>query len=104
MTSSVLSTIGSFTNLAGGNVYPSLIRKTERKPLRVYQEDSTGDVDNQFGNWPIANQQVHAALKYMGYDCRFDYAALAQGGCEAGVEPERRSTRGHDPAPAADRW
>jgi sugar lactone lactonase YvrE/enterochelin esterase-like enzyme len=69
----VLSTIGSFTNLAGGNAYPSLIRKTERKPLRVYQEDATGDVDNQFGNWPIANQQMHAALKYMGYDARFDF-------------------------------
>jgi enterochelin esterase family protein len=70
----VLSTIGSFTNLAGGNEYPSLIRKTERKPIRVYQEDASGDVDNQFGNWPLANQQVHAALKYMGYDARFDFA------------------------------
>src|SRR4029078_6322001 len=30
----VLSTIGSFTNIRGGNVYPSLIRKTEQKPLR----------------------------------------------------------------------
>jgi enterochelin esterase family protein len=70
----VLSTIGSFTNLAGGNAYPSLIRKTERKPLRVYQEDASGDVDNQFGNWPLANQQVHTALKYMGYDARFDFA------------------------------
>ena len=71
----VLSTIGSFTNLGGGgNAYPSLIRKTERKPLRVYQEDASGDVDNQFGNWPLANKQVHAALKYMGYDARFDFA------------------------------
>jgi len=71
----VLSTIGSFTNLGGGgNAYPSLIRKTERKPLRVYQEDASGDVDNQFGNWPIANKQVHAALKYMGYDARLDFA------------------------------
>ncbi len=70
----VLSTIGSFTNLAGGNAYPSLIRKTERKPIRVYQEDASGDLDNPFGNWPLANQQVHAALKYMGYDARFDFA------------------------------
>ncbi len=70
----VLSTIGSFTNLAGGNAYPSLIRKTERKPLRVFLEDASGDVDNQFGNWPLANQQMNAALRYMGYDVRFDYA------------------------------
>ncbi|MEO6787898.1 MAG: alpha/beta hydrolase-fold protein, partial [Chthoniobacteraceae bacterium] len=69
----VLSTIGSFTNIRGGNAYPSLIRKTERKPIRVFQQDSSGDLDNQFGNWPIANQQMHAALKYMGYDAKFDF-------------------------------
>jgi enterochelin esterase-like enzyme/sugar lactone lactonase YvrE len=70
----VLSTIGSFVHLAGGNDYPGLIRKTERKPLRVYLEDTSGDNDNRFGHWPIANQQMHAALKYMGYDTRFDFA------------------------------
>ena len=69
----VLSTIGSFTNIRGGNAYPSLIRKTERKPIRVFLQDTSGDLDNQFGNWPIANQQMHAALKYMGYDVKFDY-------------------------------
>lgn len=70
----VLSTIGSFVNLAGGDAYPALIRKTERKPLRVFLEDASGDLDNPFGNWPIANQQMHAALRYMGYDVRLDYA------------------------------
>jgi sugar lactone lactonase YvrE/enterochelin esterase-like enzyme len=69
----VLSTIGSFVNLRGGNAYPSLIRKTERKPIRVFLEDSSGDLDNPFGNWPLANEQMHSALKYMGYDVRFDF-------------------------------
>ena len=70
----VLSTIGSFVNLRGGNAYPSLIRKTEKKPLRVFLEDSSGDLDNRFGNWPLANQQMDAALRYMKYDVRFDFA------------------------------
>jgi enterochelin esterase family protein len=70
----VLSSVGSFGNHAGGNEYPSLIRKTERKPIRVYLQDSSGDLDIPDGNWPIANQQMNAALKYMGYDVRFDYA------------------------------
>ena len=70
----VLSTIGSFTNIRGGNVYPSLIRKTEQKPLRVYLADTSGDVDNQFGSWPLANKLMSAALKHMGYDTRFDWA------------------------------
>ena len=30
----VLSHVGSFTNIRGGHVYPALIRKTEKKPLR----------------------------------------------------------------------
>lgn len=70
----VFSTVGSFVNLRGGHDYPALIRKTERKPLRVFLQDSTGDNDNPFGHWPTANQQMHAALRYMGYDVRFDFA------------------------------
>jgi enterochelin esterase-like enzyme len=70
----VFSTIGSFTNIRGGNAYPSLIRKTERKPLRVFLQDSSADVDNQFGNWPLANRQMEAALRYMKYDVKFDYS------------------------------
>ena len=69
----VLSTIGSFVNLRGGNAYPSLIRKTERKPLRVFLQDTSGDLDNPFGHWPTANKQMHAALAYMGYDVKLDF-------------------------------
>jgi sugar lactone lactonase YvrE/enterochelin esterase-like enzyme len=70
----VFSTIGSFVGLRGGNAYPGLIRKTEPKPLRVYLADSSGDLDNEFGNWPLANRQMYSALRYMGYDVRFDFA------------------------------
>jgi len=70
----VLSTIGSFTNLRGGNVYPSLVRKTDPKPLRVYMADTSGDVDNAFGSWPWSNRLMASALQYMGYDVRFDWA------------------------------
>jgi enterochelin esterase-like enzyme/sugar lactone lactonase YvrE len=70
----VLTNVGSFVNLRGGDAYSSLIRKTEPKPLRVYMADTSGDLDNAFGNWPLANKQMHAALSYMGYDVRFDWA------------------------------
>lgn len=70
----VYSNVGSFTNLRGGDVYPALIRKTEPKPIRVYQSDTSGDVDNAFGSWPWANQRVASALAYMGYDARLDWA------------------------------
>lgn len=70
----VYSSVGSFTNLRGGNVFPSWVRKTEPKPIRVYMADTSGDVDNAFGSWPYANRLMASALKYMGYDVRFDWA------------------------------
>jgi enterochelin esterase family protein len=67
----VLSHVGSFTNIRGGHVYPALIRKTERKPIRVFLQEGANDLDNLHGNWPLANQQMAAALKFAGYDYRF---------------------------------
>jgi len=69
----VVSHIGSFTNIRGGYVYPSLIRKTERKPIRVSLQDGSNDLDNPYGNWPLANQQMAAALKFAGYDYKFEF-------------------------------
>jgi len=67
----VVSHVGSFTNIRGGHVYPALIRKTERKPLRVFLQEGENDLDNLFGSWPLANRQMAAALKYVGYEYRF---------------------------------
>lgn len=67
----VVSHIGSFTNIRGGNVYPAMIRAAEKKPLRVFLQDGRNDLDNQFGNWPLANQDMAASLKFMGYDYKF---------------------------------
>jgi enterochelin esterase family protein len=71
--SKVLSHVGSFTNIRGGDVYPGLIRKTERspKPIRVFLQDGENDLDNLFGSWPLANRQMAAALKFAKYDHQF---------------------------------
>ena len=52
----VMNHVSSFVNIRGGYVYPALIRKTERKPIRVFIQDGSEDLDNQHGNWPLANQ------------------------------------------------
>jgi enterochelin esterase family protein len=67
----VLSQIGSFVNIRGGNVYPSWIRKTERKPIRVFLQDGSNDLNNLHGNWPLANQEMASALAFQGYDFWF---------------------------------
>lgn len=76
--SKVLSWVGSYTNIQsgstlreGGHNYPALIRKTPKKPIRVFLQDGENDLDNQHGNWPLANQTMAKALAFAGYDYRF---------------------------------
>ena len=69
----VLSAVGSFTNIRGGHNYAALIRKTEKKPIRIFLQDGSGDLDNLHGNWPLANQEMAASLKFMGYDYKFEF-------------------------------
>ena len=52
----------------------SRARSSKRpRPLRVFLQDGSNDLDNPFGNWPLANQQMAAALKFRGYDYRFEF-------------------------------
>ena len=71
--SKVYSMIGSFTNIRGGHVYPSWIRKTVPKPIRVFLQDGRNDLDNDHGHWPLANEQMAAAFKFMNWDYKFVY-------------------------------
>jgi len=81
----VLSHVGSFTNIRGGHVYPSLIRKTEHKPIRIFLQDGSHDLDNAHGNWPLANQEMAAALKFAHYDYRFEFGDGAHNGKHGGT-------------------
>lgn len=67
----VFTSIGSFTNIRGGNVYPDLVRKADKKPIRVFQQDGANDIVNQFGSWPEANKAMNAAFEEKGYDHKF---------------------------------
>lgn len=83
--SKVVSYVGSFTNIRGGHVYPALIRKTEPKPIRVFLQDGENDLDNLHGSWPLANRQMAAALKFAGYDYRFEMGDGGHNGRHGGV-------------------
>jgi enterochelin esterase family protein len=75
----VLSWVGTFVDIHGGNAYPYLLRVTERKPIRVYLLDGSNDLDNKYGNWPLANRMMEASLKYMNYDFRMDWTQCFHG-------------------------
>ena len=51
------------------------VRPTEKKPIRVFLQDGANDLDNLHGNWPLANQEMAAALKFMGYDYWLEFGA-----------------------------
>jgi len=67
----VLSHCGSFTNIRGGHNFPYLIRTTERKPIRALLQSGRDDANILYGSWPLANQQMAAALDFAGYEHRF---------------------------------
>ena len=81
----VLSHIGSFVDLRGGHNYPPMIRKTDKKPLRVLLQDGENDLDNRFGNWPLANRQMARALSYQNYDYKLVFGEGEHNGKHAGT-------------------
>ncbi len=81
----VLSSIGSFTNIRGGDAYPGMIRKTEKKPIRAFFQEGINDLDNAHGSWPLGNMQMQAALKYAKYDHHFVWGHGAHNGKHAGA-------------------
>lgn len=99
----VLSCIGSFTNIRGGHNYPALIRKTERKPIRVFLQDGSNDLNNLFGDWPLANQSMASALRFAGYDHKFVFGDGSHNGRHGGsILPDalRWLWRAPEPLPA----
>jgi len=81
----VLSHIGSFVDLRGGHNYPPMIRKSDKKPIRVFLQDGENDLDNPFGNWPLANQQMAKALAFRDYDYKLVFGQGAHDGRHGGA-------------------
>jgi len=81
----VISHIGSFTNIQGGHVYPALIRKVQpRKPIRVFLQEGRNDLNNLHGSWPLANEDMAAALKFSGYDFKIVWGEGGHSGKHGG--------------------
>ena len=52
--------------------------------MRVFLTSGVNDLNIVYGSWPLANQQMADALRYAGYDYRFEFGegghSLRQGG------------------------
>ncbi len=93
----VISMIGSYTSIGyhpatatepmipGGDTYPGLIRKNPIRPIRIFLQDGTADLNNEHGNWHLANEQMVSSLQWANanadaknipgarYDVRFEW-------------------------------
>jgi len=81
----VLSQIGSYTNIRGGNNYPSIIRKHKKKDIKIFMQDGTNDLDNEHGNWWLANLEMESAFKYKGYEFKFEKGVGTHSGKHGGA-------------------
>jgi enterochelin esterase-like enzyme len=112
--SKVLSTIGSFTNIRGGHVYPDLIRAADRKPIRIFMQDSVNDnrglrrqdtnpVYNPERDWYAQNRKMVVALTEKGYDLNYTFGIGTHSNKQGGaILPEMLRWLWRDyPRPAA---
>jgi enterochelin esterase-like enzyme len=106
--SRVLSTIGSYTSIQwhpgqidGGNVYPNKVRKEAKRNIRVWLQDGSEDLENDFGSWPLQNIQLANSLKMKDYDFHLTFGNGTHNGADANAQlPESLSWlwRDYDPA------
>ncbi len=83
----VLSIVGSYTNIRGGDAYPDIIRKSERKPLRIFLNGGRNDNrgvgrDGQYNerrDWFKQNVRMAAVLTEKGYDLNYIWGINTHG-------------------------
>jgi len=66
--SRVFSAIGTYTGLRGADRYPILVRKYEPKPIRIFLQDGSDDLNIYAGDWWKANESMERALAFSGYE------------------------------------
>jgi len=81
--SRVFSSIGTFVDLRGGMRYPSLIRKYEPRPIRIFLQDGSNDLNIYGGDWWMANQTMERALNFAGYEVEHAWGDGAHDGKQA---------------------
>ena len=89
----VLSIVGSFTNIRGGHVYPELVLKTERKPIRVFLQDGRNDNRALAANgnydetrdWFYQNVRLMEALSKKGYEVNYAWGMNRHGQAMGGA-------------------
>jgi enterochelin esterase-like enzyme len=83
----VLSIVGSFTNIRGGNAYPDIVLKEDKKPLRIFLQDGRNDnrgirrggMYDQTWDWFYQNVRLMNALTQKGYEVNYAWGMNKHG-------------------------
>ena len=77
----VLSFVGSFVNLRGGHAYTDIVRKSDKKPIRIFLQDGRNDnrgtgrggTYDETRDWFLQNARLMQALTEKGYDVNYSW-------------------------------
>ncbi|HKV61856.1 MAG TPA: alpha/beta hydrolase-fold protein [Candidatus Acidoferrum sp.] len=83
----VLSIVGSYVDLRGGNAYPDIIRRSKKKPIRIFLCDGRNDLRgvrdggpyNQAMDWFYQNVRMMEAFTAKGYDVNYAWGMNKHG-------------------------
>jgi enterochelin esterase-like enzyme len=84
----VLSIVGSFTNIRGGHAYADIVRKSEKKPIRIFLQDGRNDNRGQgrdggkydeTRDWFYQNVRLMKALTDKGYEVNYAWGMNRHG-------------------------
>ena len=107
----VLSIVGSFTNIRGGHAYADIVRKGERKPIRIFLQDGRNDNRgmrrggsyDQTWDWFYQNVRLMQALTEKGYDVNYTWGIGKHGQKQGGaIMPEMMRWLWRDHAVSTD--
>lgn len=68
----VLTHCGSFVDIRGGHACAARVRREPVQALRVFLQSGAHDLDILYGSWLLANREMAAALRYRGYEVRYE--------------------------------
>ncbi len=83
----VLSIVGSFTNIRGGDAYADIVLQTDRKPIRIFLQDGRNDnrslkpdgAYDQRRDWFYQNVRFLKALEQKGYEVNYSFGMNQHG-------------------------
>ncbi|HEX4793664.1 MAG TPA: alpha/beta hydrolase-fold protein [Humisphaera sp.] len=85
----VISIVGSFVNLRGGQVYPERVLAAEKKPIRIFLCDGVNDNrargNNLDRDWHSQNVRLADALTKKGYDVNYAWGIGLHGQKQGGA-------------------